>query len=174
MLGLLDPTRPRREATTASTIDDRSEPPAAPRSLVDTEAAAEALRTTTTSLHRFAQARIVTPARVDPDGTLAAGEVRGAAAGVRTDNLEEKGPVVVVELVHDAQGGDGGDRRCALTVLELPHRRRTACATSRPRSGRGATGHCTAREGVLSVCPDLLANTPDRATLPTPSPLAVS
>ncbi len=72
MLGLLDVPRPPREATAASATADRSQPPQPPlppRSLLDTAAAAEALRTTATSLHRFAQARIVTPARVDPDGS---------------------------------------------------------------------------------------------------------
>ncbi len=37
--------------------------------LVDTAAAAEALHMLEATLHRFADARIVSPARVDPDGT---------------------------------------------------------------------------------------------------------
>lgn len=68
MLGLLDVVRasPRATATAAPADPATAEPAIA---LVDTEAAAEALHTTSTSLHRFARARIVAPARVDPDGS---------------------------------------------------------------------------------------------------------
>jgi hypothetical protein len=67
VLGLLDLPRRRWEPTPAAA------PPATnstetPHPLIDTEAAAEALRTTATSLHRFAQAGIATPARTDPGG----------------------------------------------------------------------------------------------------------
>ena len=39
------------------------------RPLVDTGSAAETLRMSAPTLFRFAEARIVTPARIDPDGT---------------------------------------------------------------------------------------------------------
>jgi hypothetical protein len=54
--------RPPRETTAASAAADPTDPD---RPVVDTEAAAEALRTTTATLHRLAQAGIVTPTRVD-------------------------------------------------------------------------------------------------------------
>ena len=63
MLGLLDLPRPRREVAVPVEPAEPSGP------LVNTGAAAEALRMLESTLNRFADARIGRPARVDPDGT---------------------------------------------------------------------------------------------------------
>lgn len=63
MLGLLDLPRPRREVAVPV------EPAEPTGTLVNTWAAAEALRMLESTLNRFADTRIVRPARVDPDGT---------------------------------------------------------------------------------------------------------
>lgn len=68
VLGLLDLPRRRWEPTPAA-APSATDPDGLPQPLIDTEAAAEALRTTAASLHRFAQAGIASPARADPDGT---------------------------------------------------------------------------------------------------------
>lgn len=65
VLGLLDLPRVRPERLGGPAPVDAIEP--AP-SLVDTEAAVEALGIPAPTLFRFADARIVAPARVDPDG----------------------------------------------------------------------------------------------------------
>ncbi len=62
MLGLLDLPRPHREVA----VPAESAEPTGP--LVNTGAAAEALRMLESTLNRFVDARIVRPARVDPDG----------------------------------------------------------------------------------------------------------
>jgi hypothetical protein len=63
MLGLLDPARLRREMTTVTPPGCPTVPTEARRPLVDTKAAAEALGTPEHTLHRFADAGIITPAR---------------------------------------------------------------------------------------------------------------
>ena len=63
---MLDVPRPRREVINAPAPTGPREPACA---LVDTAAAAEALGVPAPTLFRFADARIVTPARVDPDGS---------------------------------------------------------------------------------------------------------
>lgn len=68
VLGLLDLSRPPCERTTApAPAPVNATEPARP--LVDTGAAAEALGMPAPTLFRFLEARIVTAARVDPDGS---------------------------------------------------------------------------------------------------------
>jgi hypothetical protein len=66
MLGLLDSARPRPQTTTANPPGDPITPAEARRPLVDTKTAAAVLGTSENTLDRFADARIITPARGGP------------------------------------------------------------------------------------------------------------
>ena len=87
MLGLLGLPR-RRES---HEVTSPSDPPVTPGPLVDTAAAAEALHMLEATLHRFADARIVGPARVDPDGTRwwNLRDVRGLVAAYFRERSED-------------------------------------------------------------------------------------
>lgn len=90
VLGLLDLLRPRGEGITAHLPApvDATEPA---RPLVDTGAAAEALGMPAPTLFRFLEASIVTPARVDPDGSRwwNLRDTRRQIAAYLADNGEE-------------------------------------------------------------------------------------
>jgi hypothetical protein len=69
MLGLLDSARPRPPATTGTPPGDPTTATEARWTLVDTKTAAAVLGTPENTLDRFAEAKIITPARGGPAGS---------------------------------------------------------------------------------------------------------